>query len=77
MKCDVLMVLFSKHEPTDIKLLVTGKLQLNCMCKAYIVYILRGTKIIQVLTVTNLTTNISGGKERIIRCCKFDKHGSR
>jgi hypothetical protein len=34
-KSDVLTVLCSKHEPTDIKLLATGKLQLNSMCKAY------------------------------------------
>jgi len=32
--------MYSKHKPTDIKLLATGKLQLNCVCKAYIVYIL-------------------------------------
>jgi len=32
---DVLTVLCSKHEPMDIKLLGTGKLQLNPMCKAY------------------------------------------
>ena len=34
-KSDVLTVLCSKHEPTDVKLLGTGKLQLNPMCKAY------------------------------------------
>jgi len=34
-KSDVLTVLCSKHEPTDVKLLETGKLQLNSMCKAY------------------------------------------
>ena len=34
-KPDVLTVLCSKHEPTDIKLLGTGKLQLNTMCKAH------------------------------------------
>jgi len=34
-KSDVLTVLCSKHEPTDVKLLGTGKLQLNSMCKAY------------------------------------------
>jgi hypothetical protein len=28
-------VLCSKHEPTDVKLLGTGKLQLNQLCKAY------------------------------------------
>ena len=28
-------MLCSKHEPTDVKLLGTGKLQLNSMCKAY------------------------------------------
>ena len=28
-------MLCSKHEPTDIKLLKTGNLQLNSMCKAY------------------------------------------
>jgi hypothetical protein len=32
---DVLTVLFSKHEPTDVKLIGTGKLHLNSMCKAY------------------------------------------
>jgi hypothetical protein len=32
---DVLTVLCSKHEPMDVKLLGTGKLQLNPMCKAY------------------------------------------
>jgi hypothetical protein len=30
-----LTVLCSKHEPTDVKLLGNGKLQLNSMCKAY------------------------------------------
>ena len=30
-----LTVLCSKHEPMDVKLLGTGKLQLNPMCKAY------------------------------------------
>jgi len=34
-KSQVLTALFSKHEPTDVKLLGTGKLQLNTMCKAY------------------------------------------
>jgi hypothetical protein len=34
-KSDVLTVLCSKHEPMDIKLLGTGKLQLNSVCKAY------------------------------------------
>ena len=34
-RSDVLTVLCSKHEPTDVKLLGTGKLQLNSMCKAY------------------------------------------
>jgi len=34
-KSDVLTVLCSKHEQTDVKLLGTGKLQLNPMCKAY------------------------------------------
>ena len=32
---DVLTVLCSKHEPMDVKLLGTGKLQPNPMCKAY------------------------------------------
>ena len=32
---DVLTVLCSKHEPMDVKLLGTGKLQLNPMCRAY------------------------------------------
>jgi len=32
---DVLTVLCSKHEPMDVKLSGTGKLQLNPMCKAY------------------------------------------
>ena len=32
---DVLTVLCSKHEPTDVKLLGTGKFQLTPMCKAY------------------------------------------
>jgi hypothetical protein len=32
---EVLTVLCSKHEPTDIILLKTGKLRLNSMCKAY------------------------------------------
>jgi hypothetical protein len=32
---DVLNVLCSKHEPTDVKLIGTGKLHLNSMCKAY------------------------------------------
>jgi len=31
---DVLTVLCSKHEPMDVKLLGTGKIQLNPMCKA-------------------------------------------
>ena len=31
----VLTVLCSKHEPMDVKLLGTGKLQLNPMCNAY------------------------------------------
>lgn len=31
----VLTVLCSKHEPTDVKLVGAGKLQLNSMCKAY------------------------------------------
>jgi len=34
-KLDVLMVLGSKHEPTDAKLLGTRKLLLSAMCKAY------------------------------------------
>jgi len=34
-KSDVLTVLCSKHEPTDVTILGTGKLQLNSMCKAY------------------------------------------
>ena len=34
-KSDVLTVLCSKHGPIDVKLLGTGKLQLNSMCKAY------------------------------------------
>jgi hypothetical protein len=34
-KSDVLTVLCSKHESTDVNLLGTGKLQLNPMCKAY------------------------------------------
>jgi len=33
-KSDVLTVC-SKHEPTGVKLLGTGKLQLNSVCKAY------------------------------------------
>ena len=33
-KSDVLTVVCSKHEPTDVKLLGTGVLQLNSMCKA-------------------------------------------
>jgi len=32
---DVLTVLCSKHEPMEVKLLGTGTLQLNPMCKAY------------------------------------------
>ena len=32
---DVLTVLCSKHEPMDVKLLGTGRLQVNPMCKAY------------------------------------------
>ena len=32
---NILTVLCSKHEPMDVKLLGTGKLQLNHMCKAY------------------------------------------
>ena len=32
---DVLTVLCSRHKPMDIKLLWTGKLQLNLLCKAY------------------------------------------
>ena len=32
---DVLTLLCSKHEPMDVKLLGTGKLQLNLMCRAY------------------------------------------
>jgi len=32
---DVLTVLCSKHEPMDVKLSGTGKLQLNPLCKAY------------------------------------------
>jgi hypothetical protein len=34
-KPDVLTVLCSRHEPTDVKLLGTGKLRLNAMCTAY------------------------------------------
>ena len=34
-KSDVLTVLCNKHEPTDVRLLGTGKLKLNGMCKAY------------------------------------------
>jgi len=34
-KPTVLTVLCSKHEPTDVKLLGTGKLLLSAMCKAY------------------------------------------
>jgi hypothetical protein len=32
---DVLTVLCLKHEPTDIKLIGTGKVHINSMCKAY------------------------------------------
>jgi hypothetical protein len=39
-KFDVVMVLCSKHELTDIKILGSGKLQLNSMCKAYGIRIL-------------------------------------
>jgi hypothetical protein len=34
-KSDVLTVLCNKQEPTDVRLLGTGKLKLNAMCKAY------------------------------------------
>ena len=42
MKSDVFTVLYSKHEPTDIKLLVTGKLQLNCVCVKLTLFIFSG-----------------------------------
>jgi hypothetical protein len=34
-KSDILTVLCSRHKPTDVTLLGTGKLQLNPLCKAY------------------------------------------
>jgi hypothetical protein len=47
---DVLTVSCSKHEPTDVKLLGTGKLQLNATCKTY------GTRIL-IQSHATLTSN--------------------
>jgi len=68
---DVLTVLCSKHEPMDVKLLGTGKLQLNPMCKVYGKMILIQS---HATIVSNRTNKDIPPMSLEYDCCSIDKN---